>query len=63
MRKSQNYLTELSPTKSEEDITNTQQFLEEMQVLEKAHKILMQKWEEEQKNNSDPNIKLQSVYS
>jgi hypothetical protein len=34
-----------------------------MQVLEKAHKILMQKWEEEQKNNSDPNIKLQSVYS
>ena len=40
-RKSQNYITELSPTKSEEDITNTQQYLEDMQVLEKAHKILM----------------------
>ena len=34
-----------------------------MQILEKAHKILMQKWEEEQKNNNDPTNKLQSVYS
>ena len=40
-------MTELSPTRSEDEPPNPKQFLEDMQILEKAHKILIEKWEEE----------------